>query len=72
MKKILFMVCMAGLFMSSCEKDPDMGKLDADLVVYTYHDNNTDFTAFILISFLVVYWKQMEFGLHIGKMRMRR
>lgn len=46
MKKILFMVCMAGLFMSSCEKDPDMGKLDADLVVYTDHDNNTDFSSF--------------------------
>ena len=32
MKKILFiMACMTGVFMASCEKDPDMGELDADL-----------------------------------------
>lgn len=47
MKKILFiMACMTGVFMASCEKDPDMGELDADLVVYTDHDSNTDFSSF--------------------------
>ena len=46
MKKILLMVCMVGLFVTSCEKDPDMSRLDADLVVYTDHDGNTDFGRF--------------------------
>lgn len=46
MKKILLMVCMVGLFVTSCEKDPDMSRLDADLVVYTDHDSNTDFGRF--------------------------
>ena len=29
--------------LAACEKDPDMGDLDADLVVYTDHDNGASF-----------------------------
>lgn len=46
MKKILLIACMAGSFLISCEKDPDMGELDANLVVYTDYDSNTDFSSF--------------------------
>lgn len=47
MKKILLMFCcIAGMLMSSCEKDPDMGELNVNLVVYTDHDNGTDFGSF--------------------------
>ena len=45
MKKTLFLICMT-LGMVACEKDPDMGKLDADLVVYTDHDTGVDFGVF--------------------------
>ena len=45
MKKILFLIGVA-LGAVACEKDPDMGKLDADLVVYTDHDTNVDFGRF--------------------------
>lgn len=71
MKKILFiMACMTGVFMASCEKDPDMGELDADLVVYTDHDSNTDFSSFQTYFLRIVFWKQVEYMLHTGRMRM--
>lgn len=47
MKKSLFLVsCMAAGLLASCEKDPDMGQLDADLVVYTDHDGEADFSKY--------------------------
>ena len=45
MKKMLFLACMA-LTLAACEKDPDMNQLDADLVVYTDHDNNAAFDGY--------------------------
>ena len=45
MKKILLLICMAAA-VASCEKDPDMGELDSDMVVYTDHDSQTDFGDF--------------------------
>lgn len=45
MKKILFLACMA-VVMAACEKDPDMEKLDTNLVVYTDHDNNVSFDGY--------------------------
>lgn len=45
MKKVLLLACMA-LAIAACEKDPDLGQLDSDLVVYTDHDNSTDFGKF--------------------------
>lgn len=45
MKKMLFLACMA-LTLAACEKDPDMNRLDADLVVYTDHDNNAAFDGY--------------------------
>lgn len=66
MKKILFFICMAAIF-ASCEKDPDMGQLNNDMVVYTDHDSQTDFgnfqTYFLPDSILeagshnATYWK---------------
>ena len=45
MKKLFFLAC-AALVMSACEKDPDMGEMDANLAVYTDYDSDTDFSAF--------------------------
>ena len=45
MKKILLLACMA-LTIAACEKDPDLGQLDSDMVVYTDYDNETDFSKF--------------------------
>lgn len=66
MKKMLLLACMT-LGMMSCEKDPDFGQMDANLVVYTDHDNNVDFgkyqTYFLPDSILEIggykatYWK---------------
>lgn len=66
MRKILFFACLL-LGLSACEKDPDMNKLDADLVVYTDYDKDADFgsykTYFLPDSILeagsyrATYWK---------------
>lgn len=45
MKKLLLLAC-AALVMPSCEKDPDMGELDANLAVYTDYDSDVDFGAY--------------------------
>ena len=45
MKKILVLTCMA-LGMMSCKKDPDLGQLDTNMVVYTDYDSKTDFGKF--------------------------
>ncbi len=42
MKKLLFLAC-AALAVTACEKDPDMGNLDANLAVYTDHESGADF-----------------------------
>lgn len=46
MKKTLLFTCTLAALLASCEKDPDMGKLDVDMVVYTDHDSNADFGKF--------------------------
>ena len=45
MKKLLFYICLP-LLAVSCEKDPDMSELDADLAVYTDYDNSVDFGSY--------------------------
>lgn len=52
MKKLLFAFAVAGLFLTSCEKDPDFDKMSTDLTVYTDYDNNTDFKASGLTYFI--------------------
>lgn len=49
MKKNLFMAfgVIALMSLAACEKDPDMGQLDSDLVVYTDHDNSVDFSKYV-------------------------
>ena len=46
MKKLfLFALAVTALF-SSCEKDPDLNKLDSDYAVYTNYDNSIQFNKF--------------------------
>lgn len=46
MKKLfLFALAVTALF-SSCEKDPDLNKLDSDYAVYTNYDNGIQFNKF--------------------------
>lgn len=45
MKKIIPFFLLI-LLLASCQKDPDMSKLDNDFVVYTDHDNKADFKSF--------------------------
>jgi hypothetical protein len=45
MKKLLLLTCMT-LTLASCEKDPDLGQLDTNMVVYTDHDSETDFSKY--------------------------
>lgn len=66
MKKLLFYICLP-LLAVSCEKNPDMSELDADLSVYTDYDSSVDFgtykTYFLPDSILeagshkATYWK---------------
>lgn len=67
MKKLLFLSIMAILF-ASCEKDPDMNKLDSNFTVYTNYDSEAGFkdynTFYLPDSILLVgqgtksvYWK---------------
>lgn len=45
MKKFILLL-LAVFALSSCEKDPDMDKLDNDYLVYTNYDKQTDFQSF--------------------------
>lgn len=45
MKKI-FPFFLLVLLLASCQKDPDMSKLDDDFVVFTDYSNKTDFKSF--------------------------
>lgn len=45
MKKLVFLALIL-LSFSACEKDPDFNKLDADFMVYTNHDSETQFNQF--------------------------
>lgn len=66
MKKLLFYISLP-LLAVSCEKEPDMTELDADLAVYTDYDSSVDFgsykTYFLPDSILeageykATYWK---------------
>lgn len=67
MKKLI-PILLAVLALASCEKEPDMNKLDYEYLVFTSHDTATEFTGFstyyIPDSILVIgdkkdpeYWK---------------
>lgn len=45
MKKYLF-IALVAVFVTSCEKDPDLSKLDNDFTVYTNYDSNAKFKDF--------------------------
>lgn len=57
MKKLFTLLLLVPLFVA-CEKDPDTSKLDYDFVVYTSHDDSTDFakskTYYVADSILVI------------------
>ena len=45
MKKYVF-IALVAVFVTSCEKDPDLSKLDNDFTVYTNYDSNAKFKDF--------------------------
>ena len=45
MKKI-FPFFLLVLLLASCQKDPDMSKLDNDFLVFTNHDKDAKFESF--------------------------
>lgn len=46
MKKLLLFPLLAVALLASCEKDPDMDKLENNYLVYTNYDSGTDFKTF--------------------------
>ena len=46
MKKLIPVLLVAVLAFASCDKDPDMGKLDGKYLVYTNYDKSADFKEF--------------------------
>lgn len=44
MKRLIF-ILLAGVALASCEKDPDMSKLDNNYLVYTNYDKQADFNV---------------------------
>ena len=70
MKNSLILTLVAVcLFATSCQKDPDVDRLDNDYLVYTNYDSNTDFgkinSFYVIDSILIIdnqtdkpkYWK---------------
>ena len=49
MKKLI-PILLAVFALASCEKDPDMGKLDDNYLVYTNHDEKADFKVPYILS----------------------
>lgn len=56
MKKLLFPLFMLAMIVTSCEKDPDMNKLDSDYSVYTDYDNSAHFNEFPPITCQIAFW----------------
>ena len=48
MKKLI-PILLAVFALVSCEKDPDMDKLDSEYLVFTSHDTSTKFNDSVLI-----------------------
>ena len=49
MKKLI-PILLAVFALASCEKDPDMGKLDDNYLVYTNYDKKADFQSSYILS----------------------
>ena len=79
MKKYLFIGLMAVLA-TSCEKDPDLSKLDNNFTVYTNYDSKTNFNDFktyclpdsILLIGQGMKAENIKVGRSIGRMRMHK
>ena len=60
MKKLLLLTLVVActLFMASCQKEPDIDKLDNSYLVYTNYDTGTDFKSFntyyVIDSILII------------------
>ncbi len=58
MKRVLLLASFVSLLFASCQKDPDMDKLDNDYLVYTNYDVGTDFkkfdTYYVIDSILII------------------
>lgn len=55
MKKI-FPFFLLVLLLASCQKDPDMSKLDNDFLVFTNHDKDANSNRSLRSTFRIVYW----------------
>lgn len=74
MKKFIpLLLAVFAVTLASCEKDPDMDKLDNNYLVYTNYDKKADFktfeTYYLPDSILVIGDKETP---NTGKMRMPR
>ena len=72
MKKYLFIGLMAVLA-TSCEKDPDLSKLDNNFTVYTNYDSKTnfnDFKTYCLPDSILLIGQGMK--AEFGRMRMHK
>lgn len=74
MKKFIpLLLAVFAVTLASCEKDPDMDKLDNNYLVYTNYDKKADFktfeTYYLPDSILVIGDKKTP---NTGKMRMPR
>lgn len=56
MKKLLFPLFMLAMIVTSCEKDPDMNKLDSDYSVYTDYTTVYISMSFPPITCQIAFW----------------
>lgn len=74
MKKFIpLLLAVFAVTLASCEKDPDMDKLDNNYLVYTNYDKKADFKTSKLITCRTAFWLSViRKTPNTGKMRMPR
>ena len=74
MKKFIpLLLAVFAIAFVSCEKDPDMDKLDNNYLVYTNYDKKADFKTFGTYTCRTAFWLSViRKTPNTGKMRMPR
>ena len=74
MKKFIpLLLAVFAVTLASCEKDPDMDKLDNNYLVYTNYDKKADFKTFETYYCRTAFWSSViRKTPNTGKMRMPR
>lgn len=74
MKKFIpLLLAVFAVTLASCEKDPDMDKLDNNYLVYTNYDKKADFKTFETYYLPAAFWSSViRKTPNTGKMRMPR